>query len=148
MAGSRLVCALSWPERVSYVVDQLALDTRKGIHLADLLRSSDLVQETCVKVSVLFVDCFSPIFCNMKLSCRISPPSGKSADRCASCPFCSLPGCGYDDDAESDCFNRAIGAMFFMGFDGTEVTPQIRSLIEDHHLGSILLTTKNLKCKY
>ncbi|KAH6678560.1 glycoside hydrolase superfamily [Halenospora varia] len=39
----------------------------------------------------------------------------------------------------------AIGAMFFMGFDGTEVTPQIRSLIEDHHLGSILLTTKNLK---
>ncbi|EPE28885.1 (Trans)glycosidase [Glarea lozoyensis ATCC 20868] len=39
----------------------------------------------------------------------------------------------------------AIGAMFYMGFDGTEVTPQIRTLIEDHHLGSILLTTKNLK---
>ncbi|KAG9232796.1 glycoside hydrolase superfamily [Amylocarpus encephaloides] len=38
----------------------------------------------------------------------------------------------------------AIGAMFYMGFDGTEVTPQIRTLIEDHHLGSILLTTKNL----
>ncbi|TVY87074.1 Beta-hexosaminidase [Lachnellula willkommii] len=39
----------------------------------------------------------------------------------------------------------AIGACFFMGFDGTEVTPQIRTLIEDHHLGAILLTTKNLK---
>jgi hypothetical protein len=38
--------------------------------------------------------------------------------------------------------------MFYMGFDGTEVTPQIRTLIEDHHLGSILLTTKNLKCKF
>ncbi|KAJ2894763.1 putative glycoside hydrolase family 3 protein [Zalerion maritima] len=39
----------------------------------------------------------------------------------------------------------AIGQMLFMGWDGTEVTPQIRSLIEDHHLGSILLTAKNLK---
>lgn len=39
----------------------------------------------------------------------------------------------------------AIGACFFMGFGGTEVTPQIRTLIEDHHLGAILLTTKNLK---
>ena len=37
--------------------------------------------------------------------------------------------------------------MLIMGWDGTEVTPQIRSLIEDHHLGSILLTAKNLKCK-
>lgn len=35
-----------------------------------------------------------------------------------------------------------------MGWDGTEVTPQIRSLIEDHHLGSIILTAKNLKCTY
>jgi beta-N-acetylhexosaminidase len=26
------------------------------------------------------------------------------------------------------------------------VTPQIRELIEKHHLGSILLTAKNLKC--
>ncbi|KAK5010513.1 hypothetical protein LTR60_004950, partial [Cryomyces antarcticus] len=32
-----------------------------------------------------------------------------------------------------------------MGFDGTSVTPQIRQLIQDHHLGSILLTAKNLK---
>lgn len=34
------------------------------------------------------------------------------------------------------------------GFDGTAVTPQIRTLIQEHHLGSILLTAKNLKCKY
>lgn len=39
-----------------------------------------------------------------------------------------------------------MGQMFIMGFDGTEVTPQIKSLIEDHHLGTILLTAKNLKC--
>ncbi|ROV87420.1 hypothetical protein VMCG_10712 [Cytospora schulzeri] len=39
----------------------------------------------------------------------------------------------------------AIGQMLLMGWDGTEVTPQIRTLIEDHHLGSIILTAKNLK---
>jgi beta-N-acetylhexosaminidase len=32
-----------------------------------------------------------------------------------------------------------------MGFDGTEVTPQIKQLIEVHYLGTILLTAKNLK---
>ncbi|EPS26034.1 putative beta-N-acetylhexosaminidase [Penicillium oxalicum 114-2] len=32
-----------------------------------------------------------------------------------------------------------------MGFDGTVVSPQIRSLIEDYHLGSVLLSAKNLK---
>ena len=37
--------------------------------------------------------------------------------------------------------------MLLMGWDGTEVTPQIRNLIEEHHLGSIILTAKNLKCK-
>lgn len=41
---------------------------------------------------------------------------------------------------------RAIGQMLLMGWDGTTVTPQIRTLIEDHHLGSIILTAKNLKC--
>ncbi|KAF9763529.1 hypothetical protein IL306_003069 [Fusarium sp. DS 682] len=41
--------------------------------------------------------------------------------------------------------DRAIGQILIMGWDGTEVTPQIRSLIEDHHLGSIILTAKNLK---
>ncbi|KAK3402279.1 glycoside hydrolase superfamily [Sordaria brevicollis] len=39
----------------------------------------------------------------------------------------------------------AIGQMLIMGWDGTEVTPQIRELIADHHLGAILLTAKNLK---
>ncbi|KZL81856.1 glycosyl hydrolase family 3 n terminal domain-containing protein, partial [Colletotrichum incanum] len=39
----------------------------------------------------------------------------------------------------------AIGQMLIMGWDGTEVTPQIRSLIKDHHLGTIILTAKNLK---
>ena len=33
-----------------------------------------------------------------------------------------------------------------MGFDGTSITPHIKTLIEKHHLGSILLTAKNLKC--
>jgi beta-N-acetylhexosaminidase len=40
----------------------------------------------------------------------------------------------------------AIGQALIMGWDGTEVTPQIRNLIEDHHIGSIILTAKNLKC--
>ncbi|PNY24476.1 Beta-hexosaminidase [Tolypocladium capitatum] len=39
----------------------------------------------------------------------------------------------------------AIGQTLIMGWDGTQVTPQIKSLIEDHHLGSIILTAKNLK---
>lgn len=39
-----------------------------------------------------------------------------------------------------------MGQLFMMGFDGTSVSPQIRSLIEDYHLGSILLSAKNLKC--
>ena len=34
-----------------------------------------------------------------------------------------------------------------VGFDGTSVTPQIRQLIQQYHVGSILLTAKNLKCK-
>lgn len=32
-----------------------------------------------------------------------------------------------------------------MGWEGTEITSQIRTLIEDHHIGAVLLTTKNLK---
>lgn len=39
-----------------------------------------------------------------------------------------------------------MGQLFMMGFDGTSVSPQIRSLIENYHLGSVLLSTKNLKC--
>lgn len=34
-----------------------------------------------------------------------------------------------------------------MGFEGTAVTPQIKKLIQEDHLGSILLSAKNLKSK-
>lgn len=44
--------------------------------------------------------------------------------------------------------NRAMGQCFMMGWEGTEITSQIRTLIEDHHLGAVLLTTKNLKSNY
>ncbi|KAL2131710.1 hypothetical protein VTI74DRAFT_4701 [Chaetomium olivicolor] len=52
-----------------------------------------------------------------------------------------------DDDLDPlwQDLDWAIGQMLIMGWDGTEVTPQIRNLIEKHHLGSILLTAKNLK---
>lgn len=43
---------------------------------------------------------------------------------------------------------RQMGQLFMMGFDGTSVSPQIRSLIEDYHLGSVLLSAKNLKCSH
>lgn len=33
-----------------------------------------------------------------------------------------------------------------MGFDGTSVTDQVRTLIEKYHVGSILLKAQNLKC--
>ncbi|KAI4598194.1 hypothetical protein KJ359_003077 [Pestalotiopsis sp. 9143b] len=52
-------------------------------------------------------------------------------------------------DGESDPLwedmDWAIGQMLIMGWDGTEITPQIKNLIEKHHLGSILLTAKNLQ---
>jgi len=38
-----------------------------------------------------------------------------------------------------------LGQLFIMGFDGASVTPQIKRLIEEHHLGTVLLTAKNLK---
>ncbi|KAF2767613.1 glycoside hydrolase [Teratosphaeria nubilosa] len=41
--------------------------------------------------------------------------------------------------------NKLLGQLFMMGFEGTTVTPQIRKHITEHHLGSILLTAKNLK---
>ncbi|KAJ6109743.1 hypothetical protein N7486_001978 [Penicillium sp. IBT 16267x] len=41
--------------------------------------------------------------------------------------------------------DRQMGQLLLMGFDGTSVSPEIRSLIEDYHLGSILLSAKNLK---
>lgn len=33
-----------------------------------------------------------------------------------------------------------------MGFDGTTVNDQVKTLIETYHVGSILLGAKNLKC--
>jgi len=33
-----------------------------------------------------------------------------------------------------------------MGFDGTTVNDQIKTLITSYHVGSILLTAKNLEC--
>ncbi|RFN45789.1 beta-n-acetylhexosaminidase [Fusarium flagelliforme] len=50
-----------------------------------------------------------------------------------------------DLDPSWQDLDRAIGQILIMGWDGTEVTPQIRTLIEEHHLGSIILTAKNLK---
>ncbi|KAF1953633.1 glycoside hydrolase [Byssothecium circinans] len=44
-----------------------------------------------------------------------------------------------------DDLDRTMGQLFMMGFDGTSVTPHIKTLIEEHYLGSILLTAKNLK---
>lgn len=43
--------------------------------------------------------------------------------------------------------HRAMGQLFMMGWEGEEVTPQIRSLIADYGLGSVILTAKNLKCR-
>lgn len=48
---------------------------------------------------------------------------------------------------ESDMdIHRTMGQLFMMGFDGTEVTEQIRALIKYNYLGTILLTAKNLQC--
>src|SRR5436305_502302 len=41
---------------------------------------------------------------------------------------------------------RQLGQLFMMGFDGTCVNDQIRVLIANYHVGSILLTAKNLEC--
>lgn len=48
---------------------------------------------------------------------------------------------------QADCASRQMGQLFMMGFDGNTVDQQIRSLIEDYHVGNILLNAKNLKCK-
>ncbi|KAK5235411.1 hypothetical protein LTR47_003596 [Exophiala xenobiotica] len=41
--------------------------------------------------------------------------------------------------------SRQLGQLFMMGFDGTSVTEQVRTLIEKYHVGSILLKAQNLK---
>lgn len=52
----------------------------------------------------------------------------------------------HDEKAESlsGTYDRLIGSLFILGFEGTEITPQIRSLIEQHHVGSICISAKNL----
>ena len=50
-----------------------------------------------------------------------------------------------DTDSVFNDLDWKLGQLFMMGFDGTEVTPQIRRLIEDFHLGTVLLTAKNLR---
>ncbi|KIW63167.1 hypothetical protein PV04_10034 [Phialophora macrospora] len=41
--------------------------------------------------------------------------------------------------------SRQLGQLFMMGFDGTSVTDQVKTLIEKYHVGSILLKAQNLK---
>lgn len=74
-------------------------------------------------------------------------------------PFTVEPNCQSGDEGHLDYFHfrksdtsgtltwhRQMGQLFMMGFDGTSVNPQIRSLIENYHLGAVLLSAKNLKC--
>lgn len=44
-----------------------------------------------------------------------------------------------------DDIGRVRGQLFMMEFEGTEVTPPIKGLIEDYHVGTVLLTAKNLR---
>ena len=39
-----------------------------------------------------------------------------------------------------------MGQLFMVGLDGSTVNEQIKTLIENYHIGSVLLTAKNLKC--
>jgi hypothetical protein len=39
------------------------------------------------------------------------------------------------------------GQLFMIGFEGTTITEQVYELIEQRHIGSILLTAKNLKSR-
>jgi beta-N-acetylhexosaminidase len=49
---------------------------------------------------------------------------------------------------DADICTRQLGQLFLMGFDGTTANGQVKSLIEDYHVGSILLSAKNLKCTF
>ena len=57
----------------------------------------------------------------------------------------SLTPVSMESDSTWDDVDWLYGQLFMMGFDGTEVTPQIKQLIEVHHIGTILLTAKNLR---
>lgn len=54
----------------------------------------------------------------------------------------------YQSAAYQLTLDRQMGQLFMMGFSGTTVDPQVKSLIEDYHVGSILITAKNLKCSF
>lgn len=52
-------------------------------------------------------------------------------------------------DSETDIlFLSQIGSLLSMGFEGTTVTPHVKSLIEDYRVGAICLQAKNLKSKH
>jgi hypothetical protein len=44
--------------------------------------------------------------------------------------------------------SRQIGQLFMVGFEGTVANDHITTLIQDHHVGSVLLTAQNLKCAF
>lgn len=43
---------------------------------------------------------------------------------------------------------RLVGSLFIAGFDGTQLTSNICRLIEEHYVGAILITPKNLISKF
>lgn len=49
-----------------------------------------------------------------------------------------------DSDISPD-IAKSLGQMFMAGFSGQEVTPEVRELIEKYHVGSFILSVKNLK---
>jgi beta-N-acetylhexosaminidase len=44
-----------------------------------------------------------------------------------------------------DSLDSQIGSLLSMGFEGTTVTPQVKSLIEDYRVGAVCLQARNLK---
>ena len=46
----------------------------------------------------------------------------------------------------ADNVSSQLGQLFMMGFDGTTINDQIRTLVSVYHVGSILLSAKNLEC--
>lgn len=49
-------------------------------------------------------------------------------------------------DTAANVDSRQLGQLFIMGFDGTTINDQLRSLIVSYHVGSILLAAKNFEC--
>jgi hypothetical protein len=53
--------------------------------------------------------------------------------------------CGHGSSCSSNC-DSTVGTLFMMGFEGTEVNPHIRGLIENYRLGTVLLNATNFTC--